>query len=144
MGCLNDSGQMAICCQLQTLLFSPTLDLGQSFFKSQSPAMGAVVVPGPITLSWITRHDNLIECPHVDEVKQLREELDGESGVDATLPQKVHGRGQDVHDAGNFLVVLIHQDLGHATLQIGLQTKDELLEGQVDGFSQDILSLERE
>lgn len=32
------------------------------------------------------RHQ-LVEEPHVDEVKELREELDGQSGVDPTPPQ---------------------------------------------------------
>ena len=31
-----------------------------------------------------------IKGPHVDEVEQLREKLDGEGGVDATLPEQTH------------------------------------------------------
>jgi len=31
------------------------------------------------------RGDHLVKSPHVDEVEELREELDGEGGVDATF-----------------------------------------------------------
>jgi len=34
--------------------------------------------------------DHVVEQPHVDEVEQLREELDCESGIDAATTQKSH------------------------------------------------------
>ena len=53
---------------------------------------------------WVARGDDLVEGPHVDEVEELREELDGEGGVDAAPPQEVHGGGEHVHDAGDHLL----------------------------------------
>jgi hypothetical protein len=38
--------------------------------------------------------DDLIEGPHVDEVEELREQLDRQRRVDPALPQQPHGRLQ--------------------------------------------------
>ena len=69
-------------------------------------------------LSWprIARGDDLVEGPHVDKVEELREELDGEGGVDAAPPQQVHRRREHVHHAGDHLLgavlVRLEQHLG--------------------------------
>lgn len=39
-----------------------------------------------------------VEDPHVDEVEELREELDGERCVDAAAAQQSHGVGEDGQD----------------------------------------------
>ena len=69
---------------------------------------------------WVARGDDLVEGPHVDKVEELREELDGEGGVDAAPPQQVHRRREHVHHArdhllGSVLVRLekhLHSKLG--------------------------------
>ena len=58
----------------------------------------SAVVDGALSLPPKMVGDDLVEGPHVDKVEQLGEELDGEGGVDATLPQQGHGRGQNLVD----------------------------------------------
>ena len=43
------------------------------------------VVDSRLPLPGVPGHDHLVEGPHVDEVEELREQLDGEGGVDAAL-----------------------------------------------------------
>jgi len=40
---------------------------------------------------------DVVEEPHVDEVKQLREQLDGEGSVDAATSQQSHRHVQYLH-----------------------------------------------
>lgn len=40
----------------------------------------------------------LVKEPHIDEVEELREQLDGEGCVDSAPPQKGHGARQSVQN----------------------------------------------
>ena len=53
------------------------------------PPVSAVV--DGLALRPVVAGDDLVEGPHVDEVKQLGEELDGQGGVDPALAEQGHG-----------------------------------------------------
>lgn len=76
---LYDSAEVAVSSELQTLLLSPGLDVAQLLPEDGAPVVTAQPRAGIC--------HQLVEQPHVDEVEELREELDGESGVDPTPPQ---------------------------------------------------------
>ena len=73
---------MAISSQLQSLSLRPYLNLAEAPLETVSPCACA---EAEARLS-----DDLIEEPHVDEVEELREELDGESRVHSTATQQRH------------------------------------------------------
>lgn len=87
---LYDSTEVAVGSQLQTLFLSPGLDVAELLSEDGPP----VVTAQP---RLCVRHQ-LVEQPHVDEVEELREELDGQRGVDPTPPQQRHGSRQGVQD----------------------------------------------
>lgn len=87
---LYNSTEVAVGGQLQTLLLGPGLDVAQLLPEDGAPVVAAQPRAG-------VRHQ-LVEQPHVDEVEELREELDGESGVDSTPPQQRHRPRQRVQD----------------------------------------------
>ncbi len=76
---LYDSTEVAVGGELQTLFLRPGLDVAELL-----PEDGPPVVTAEPRLG--VRHQ-LVEEPHVDEVEELREELDGQSGVDSTPSQ---------------------------------------------------------
>lgn len=67
---------MAISSQLQTLTLGPRFDETQTHAQTVSPQSGTQFE------IWL-QHD-AVERPHVDEMEELREQLDGEGSVDAT------------------------------------------------------------
>lgn len=73
------SAEVAVSSKLQTLFLSPGLDVAELLPEDGPP----VVTTQP---RLCVRHQ-LVEQPHVDEVEELREELDGQSGVDSTPTQ---------------------------------------------------------
>lgn len=76
---LHDSTEVAVGGELQPLFLRPGLDVAELLPQDGPPVVTAQPGLG-------VRHQ-LVEEPHVDEVEELREELDGESGVDPTPPQ---------------------------------------------------------
>ena len=64
----------------------------------------SAIVDGALSLPPKVVGDDLVEGPHVDKVEQLGEKLDGEGGVDATLPEQGHGRGQNLDKEAKGLV----------------------------------------
>lgn len=81
---------MTVCSQLQALFLRPGLDTPQPSLEADPPLHGAQPHLG--------LGDDCVEQGHVDEVKELGEELDGKSSIDTTSPQQVHGRGECVED----------------------------------------------
>ncbi len=43
--------------------------------------------------------NNLVKGPHVDEMEELRKQLDGQSSVDSTFSQEAHSGLQDLQNA---------------------------------------------
>lgn len=76
--------------QLQALLLRPGLDVTELLSEDGPPVVAAK--------PRVCVGHQLVEQPHVDEVKELREELDGEGGVDSTPPQEGHGARQCVQN----------------------------------------------
>lgn len=76
---LHNSTEVAVGGELQTLFLGPGLDVAELL-----PQDGPPVVTAQPRIC--VRHQ-LVEEPHVDEVEELREELDGQGGVDPTPPQ---------------------------------------------------------
>lgn len=87
---LYDVSQVAISSQLQTLPLSPGLDGGEPLSKRRTP------VVGPQARSAGLSAHELVKEPGADEMEKLREELDGEGGVDAAAAQQRHGVHQGV------------------------------------------------
>lgn len=87
---LNNSTEVTVGGQLQPLLLRPGLYVAQLL-----PQDGAPVVAAQARV--FVRHQ-LVEEPHVDEVEELRKELDGQGGVDPTSSQQRHGPRQSVQD----------------------------------------------
>ena len=87
---LDDSTEVAVGGELQALLLGPGLDVAELLSEDGAP----VVTAQPRVR---VRHQ-LVEQPHVDEVEELREELDGQGGVDPTPPQQRHRPRQRVQD----------------------------------------------
>lgn len=73
---LNDSTEVAVGGELQTLFLCPGLDVAELLPEDRPPVVAAQPRVG-------VRHQ-LVEEPHVDEVEELREQLDGQGGVDPT------------------------------------------------------------
>ena len=82
---------MAVRSQLQPLSFSPVLDGGQPLAEGRPP------VVGPQAQGAGLHTQQPVEEPGADEVEQLREELNGEGGVDPAATQQRHGGRQSVH-----------------------------------------------
>lgn len=87
---LDDAAQVTVGGQLQTLLLGPGLDVAELLAEDGAPVVAAE--------PRLRVGHQLVEEPHVDEVEELREELDGESGVDSTAPQQRHGARQRVQN----------------------------------------------
>ena len=81
---------MAVGGQLKPLLLGPDLHASQPLLEAVPPEAGTETEA-------VVEHQ-LVEQPHVDVVEELREELDGQCGVDATPPEEGHGRGEDLED----------------------------------------------
>ncbi len=77
---------MAVGSEFEALLLGPLLDAGET---SPEP-----VAPEPRTELQLRLQDEPVEEPHVDVVEELREELDRQRRVHATLAQQRHGRRQ--------------------------------------------------
>ncbi len=76
---LYNSTEVTVCCELQTLFLCPGLNVAKLLSQDGPP----VVTAQPR----IRVCHQLIEEPHVNKVEELREKLDGQSGVDPTSPQ---------------------------------------------------------
>lgn len=76
---LYDPAEMTVSSQLQPLFLGPGLDVAELLSEDGPP----VVTTEPR----LCVSHQLVEQPHVDEVEELREELDGQSRVDSTPPQ---------------------------------------------------------
>lgn len=76
--------------QLQALLLCPCLNVPQLLADDRPPVVGAQSRLG-------VRHQS-VEQPHVDEVEELREELDGQRGVHSAASQQRHGARERVQD----------------------------------------------
>lgn len=76
---LHDPTEVAVGGELQALLLGPGLDVAELL-----PEYGPPVVTAETRLG--VGHQ-LVEQPHVDEVEELREELDGQGGIDSTAAQ---------------------------------------------------------
>ena len=85
---LYDSAEVAVSSELQALFLGPGLDVAELLPEDRPP----VVAAQPRVC---VRHQ-LVEEPHVDEVEELREQLDGESGVHSTSPKQRHRPRQRV------------------------------------------------
>jgi len=83
---LDDPGEVAVGGELQALALRPGLDLREAALEAQAPGARAVAQVGPRRGA---RHHR-VERPHVDEVEQLREQLNDEGRVDAAAPQTSH------------------------------------------------------
>ena len=70
---LLDPGQVAFSRQFKSLLLSPVFDLAEAECET--------VAPVPRAQSQLLFLDESIEEPHVDEMEELREELDGEGSI---------------------------------------------------------------
>lgn len=75
--------------QLQSLFLRPRLDAAEAAFEAEAP--------DPHTELMLLLHQD-VEQPHVDEVEELGEQLDGEGRVHTTATQQVHGRRKCVKD----------------------------------------------
>jgi len=80
---LKHFGQVTLGRQLQTLLLCPGLNLPKSPPEQLTPYASAQVQ------LWL-KHE-AVKQPHVDEVKELREQLDRQSGIDTTSTKNRHG-----------------------------------------------------
>lgn len=87
---LHNSAEVTIGCQLQALLLGPRFDMPQLLADNRPPVVRAQPRLGVGYQS--------VEEPHVDEVEELREELDGQGGVDSAAPQQRHGPRERVQD----------------------------------------------
>lgn len=87
---LYDSAEVAVSSKFEALLLGPGLDVAELLPEDGSPVVAAETRVG-------VRHQ-FIKEPHVDEVEELREELDGESSVHPTPPQQRHGSCESVQD----------------------------------------------
>ncbi len=80
---LDDAREVAVGGELEALLLSPLLDLVEASCELAAPVLAAQAAA-------LVLHQ-LVEQPHAYVVEELREELDGEGGVDAGASQQVHG-----------------------------------------------------
>ena len=80
---LNNSAQVTVGGQFQTLLLRPSLDTPQAPLQAQAPESRAELQ--------LRLHHQDVEEPHVDEVEQLREELNGQRCIDTATAQQGHG-----------------------------------------------------
>lgn len=97
---LHDPAQVAVSRQLQALLLGPGLHVPELLAEDGTPVVGAEPRLG-------VGHQP-VEQPHVDEVEELGEELDGQRGIDPAATQQGHGtreRVQHVVCEGRGLVV---------------------------------------
>lgn len=76
--------------QLQALLFCPGFHVSQLLADDRPPVVRAQ--------SWLGVGHQPVEEPHVDEVEELGEELDGQGGVDSAAPQQRHGSRERVQN----------------------------------------------
>lgn len=105
---LHHLGQMALGGQLQPLRLRPRLQVPQPVEQmlAETPRAHARTV------------DDRGEGPGGDPVEELREELDGEGGVDAALAQQVHGRAEDVDDVAGMVVAQVGREVGHGRAEL--------------------------
>ena len=89
---LYNPSQVAVGSQLQPLFLGPHLDASESSLESRAPEATA-------HLQARLQHQ-LVKQPHVDEVEELREELDGQRRVHTATPQHGHRRRQRLQDVG--------------------------------------------
>lgn len=87
---LHDPAEVAVGRQLQPLLLRPGFHAAQLLADDGPPVVRAEAGLGA--------GDQPVEQPHVDEVEELGEELDGEGGVDPAAPQQAHGARERVQD----------------------------------------------
>ena len=85
---LHYAAEVAVGSQLQALLLGPGLDVAELLAQDGPPVVRAQPRVG--------LRDQLVEQPHVDEVEELGEQLDGEGRVDTATPQQRHGPRQRV------------------------------------------------
>lgn len=85
---LNNASQVTLSSELKTLLLRPLLNAAQSTLKQVTPHASAKVES--------RLKNELVEQPHVDEVEELRKQLDGQSSVDTTTTQLSHCGRQHV------------------------------------------------
>lgn len=86
---LYNSTQVTVGSQLKSLFLRPRLNTAETTFEAEAP--------DPHTELMLFLHQD-VEQPHVDEVEELGEQLDGEGSIHATATQQVHGRGKRVKD----------------------------------------------
>lgn len=86
---LYDSTQVTVGGQLQSLFLGPRLNAAEATFEAEAP--------NPHTELMLLLYQD-VEQPHVDEVEELGEQLDGEGSIHTTPTQQVHGRGKCVKD----------------------------------------------
>jgi len=141
---LDDPRQMAISSQLQTLLFRPRLHLRQAPSQLRAPILRTQATA-------LVSHQP-VEQPHGDVVEQLREQLNGEGGVDPAAPQQVHSLVEDVQDVsecGPRLVAAarLHvldvigrvEEGGEHKVQLLLHDVDEVFEGELHAVGEQLL-----
>lgn len=80
---LHYTTEVAVCSQLQTLFLSPRLDVAELLSQDGAPIVRAQ--------ARVCLCHQLVKEPHIDEVEELREQLNGEGSVDTAPPQKRHG-----------------------------------------------------
>ena len=80
---LHDPAEVTVGCQLQALLLRPGLHAPEPLADDDAPVVGAQPRLG-------VGHQP-VEQPHVDEMEELGEELDGQRSVDPAAAQQRHG-----------------------------------------------------
>lgn len=85
---LHYAAEVAVCGELQALFLSPGLDVAELLAQDGAPVVRAQTRVG--------FSHQLVEQPHVDEVEELREQLDGEGRVHTATAQQRHGACQRV------------------------------------------------
>ena len=79
--------------QLQTLFFRPSGDPREASHEPGAPRLRAKAVGTAMGGRWWRRYET-IENPHVNVMKELRKELNGQCGVNAASSKQAHGGGQ--------------------------------------------------
>lgn len=85
---LHYAAEVAVGSEFQTLFLSPGLDVAELLAQDGTPVVRAQTRVG--------FGHQLVEQPHVDEVEELREQLDGEGRVHTATPKQRHGACQRV------------------------------------------------
>lgn len=76
---MDNPTEVAVSSELQALFLCPGLNVTELLTEDRPPVVAAQA-------RLFVRHQ-LVEEPHVDEMEELREELNGQSSIDPTAPQ---------------------------------------------------------